>query len=314
LAALSGADAAKFQHFKAETIVNKIAFSKIKIKSHQDNWKNSVFEVYKQASINSFWNSSLKKECKKFKIDYLTSPYDLDYIDLVDKYIPAYKIGSGDINWKEALIKIAKKGKIVILATGASTFQDVINAVNVIKKFNKKLILMQCNTNYTNNENNFDFINLNVLKTYQKKFKNKIILGLSDHTLGHSTVLGAISLGAKVIEKHITDDNARKGPDHAFAMNPRAWREMVKESRRLERALGDGIKRVEKNEKNASIVQRRGIYASEKILKGEKFTKKNTSLLRPYNKNSYAPFNYTNLLKKKAKKKFAVLELIPKNA
>ena len=169
LAAEAGANAAKFQHFKADTIINRLAFTKIKIKTHQSKWKKSVYQIYQEASINNSWNAQLKKECKKFKIDFLTSPYDLDYVNKVNKYIPAFKIGSGDISWKDALVKIAKKNKVVILATGASTFKDVINAVKTIKKYNKKLILMQCNTNYTNSEKNFNHINLNVLKTYKKK-------------------------------------------------------------------------------------------------------------------------------------------------
>ena len=150
LAALSGADAAKFQHFKAETIVNKEVFDKQKKSAHQAKWKSSIFNVYKKASINNSWNEILKKECKKHKIHFLTSPYDLDYIDEVNKLIPAYKIGSGDITWRQSLINIAKKKKPVFLATGASTITDVISASKKILKKNKKLIIMQCNTNYTN--------------------------------------------------------------------------------------------------------------------------------------------------------------------
>ena len=107
---------------------------------------------------------------------------------------------------------------------------------------------MQCNTNYTSDEKNFKYINLNVLKNLKATFKEKIILGLSDHTSGHTTVLGAIALGARVIEKHFTDDNSRVGPDHGFSMNPKTWSEMIIESRRLEKALGDGKKKIEKND------------------------------------------------------------------
>ena len=104
---------------------------------------------------------------------------------------------------------------------------------------------MQCNTNYTAKDENFKFINLNVLKKYKKKFPN-LILGLSDHTHGHETVLGAVALGARVIEKHFTDNNNRIGPDHAFSMNPSTWEEMVKRTRNLEKSLGDGIKKLKK--------------------------------------------------------------------
>ena len=109
LCALSGANAAKFQHFKAETIVSDIGFKKIGKITHQKKWKKSVFEVYKEASINNKWTKVLKKECEKNKIDFLTAPYDLGYVDSVFKYVSAYKIGSGDITWLDIIKKIAKK-------------------------------------------------------------------------------------------------------------------------------------------------------------------------------------------------------------
>ena len=109
LAARSGANAAKFQHFKAETIVNKKEFDKMNKLSHQSLWKESFFEVYKKASINNHWNQELLAECKKNKIDFMTAPYDLDYVDQLNKFICAYKIGSGDITWKEIIEKISKK-------------------------------------------------------------------------------------------------------------------------------------------------------------------------------------------------------------
>ena len=109
MCAKAGANAAKFQHFKAETIVSEAGFTNIGKITHQSKWKKSVFQVYKDASINPEWTRELKKECNKNKIDFLTSPYDLNYVDEVNKFIPAYKIGSGDITWKEIIIKIAKK-------------------------------------------------------------------------------------------------------------------------------------------------------------------------------------------------------------
>ena len=314
LAAESGADAAKFQHFKADTIVSKYQFDKMKKTTHQSTWKKSVYEVYKDASINNDWNKELLKECKKNKIHFMTSPYDLNYVDKLNKYIPAFKIGSGDITWEQILEKIAKKKKPVILATGASTFFEVKQAVKTILKYNKKLVLMQCNTNYTADNNNFKYINLNVLKSYKKKFKNQIVLGLSDHTLGHTTVLGAIALGARVIEKHFTDDNSRSGPDHKFSMNPITWKLMIQESRNLENALGDGKKKIEKNEKKTCIVQRRGVYAIRNLKKGEKITKKMFICLRPKLKNSLSPYEIKKKLGKKLKKNIIKNHVITKDA
>jgi len=128
---------------------------------------------------------------------------------------------------------------------------------------------MQCNTNYTASLENFDHIHLNVLKTYAALYPD-VVLGLSDHTSGHATVLGAITLGARAIEKHFTDDNSRIGPDHPFSMDPIAWREMVDRTRELERALGSPNKRVANNESETVVVQQRCLRAARDIKQGDR--------------------------------------------
>ena len=302
LCAKAGANAAKFQHFKANTIVSDFGFRKLKKIAHQKKWKKSVFEVYKEASINFEWTKVLAKECKKNKIDFMTSPYDLEYVDQVYKYISAYKIGSGDITWHEIIKKISQKNKPVIIATGASNLNEVKSAFKIINKYNKKIVIMQCNTNYTAESKNYEFINLNVLKTFKKLFSKKAILGLSDHTFGNQTVLGAVALGAKMIEKHFTDDNSRVGPDHKFSMNPKTWKEMVDSTRILEKAMGKKEKKIELNEEDSSIVQRRSIRASIEIKKGQKIRKNMLSFLRPCPKNALDPYKYKKILNKKVKK------------
>ena len=299
LCAKAGANAAKFQHFRAETIVSNYGFEKIGKLSHQKKWKKSVFQVYKEASINNKWTKILKTECKKNKIDFLTSPYDLEYVDFVYKYVDAYKIGSGDISWLDIIKKIAKKKKPVLIATGASTLNEVKKSVKLIKRYNKKIILMQCNTNYTASAENIEYLNLNVLRTYEKIFKDNVILGLSDHTFGHNSVLGAVALGARVIEKHFTDNNKRYGPDHKFSLNPITWKKMVLETRQLEKSLGDGIKKIEKNEVESSIVQRRSIRASRKLFKGEKIENKMLTYLRPFSKESLNPYEKNKIIGRK---------------
>ena len=312
LCAKSGANAAKFQHFKAETIVLDEGFKKIGKISHQKKWKDSVFKVYKKASINPKWTKVLSNECKKYKIDFLTAPYDLNYVDQVNKYIPAYKIGSGDITWKEIIIKIAKKNKPVLLACGASTLEETIDAVRLILKYNKKVVLMQCNTNYTDEQSNINYINLNAIKQFKKIFKKKVILGLSDHTEGHATVLGSITLGAKVVEKHFTDNNNRLGPDHKFSMNPKTWSEMVESSRQLEKSLGNEIKKIEKNEKESVIVQRRGVWTKKALHKNEKLKLSDLKFLRPCPKNSISPFYIKKYIGKKIKRDLKINTLITK--
>jgi len=303
LSAKAGANAAKFQHFKAETIVSKQGFDRMKKKAHQAKWKKSVFEVYKEASINPTWTKELMLTCKKNNIDFMTSPYDLNYIDQVEKHIVAYKIGSGDITWEEALNKFSKKKIPLILATGASNLLEVKRAVRLLTKNNKKIILMQCNTNYTNSLENFKYLNLKVISTYKKLFKNKVILGLSDHTPGHVSVLGAVTLGAKVIEKHFTDDNKRNGPDHKFSMNPQTWKEMVSSTRILEATLGSGKKIIEYNERESAVVQRRGIWVLNKINQNQIIRKNDLICLRPCPPGALNPFDLKKIIGKKAKKK-----------
>ena len=281
LAKKSGADAAKFQHFKAETIVSDEGFKNLGGgKSHQSKWKKSVFEVYKDASVPLDWTPSLKKYCDEIEIDFFTTPYDLDYVDELDKFVEMYKIGSGDITWHEMLKKVALKGKKVLIAAGASEIEEVQRAMSLLLEYNIPLVLMQCNTNYTAEEENYKYINLNVLKTFASMYPN-IELGLSDHTVGDETVLGAVALGASYIEKHFTDDNSRIGPDHPFSMNPKSWKDMVDRTRRLELALGSSIKKVEFNEKQTQIVQRRSIRLKCDKKKGEKINIDDIYYVRP---------------------------------
>jgi sialic acid synthase SpsE len=281
LAAEAGAHAAKFQHFKAETIVSDYGFKHLNTgMSHQEKWKKSVFEVYKDASINMEWTETLVNTCQDAGVAFFTSPYSLEIVDAIDPFVPAFKIGSGDITWLEIIRHISGKGKPVIIATGASNLKEIQNATDTILENNGDAVLLQCNTNYTASLENFKYIQLNVLKTYAEMYPG-LILGLSDHTPGHATVLGSVALGARVIEKHFTDDNDRVGPDHKFAMNPGSWREMVDRTRELELALGTGLKKVEDNETETVIVQRRALRAAKDIQPGETFNVDNVNVLRP---------------------------------
>lgn len=298
LAKEAGADAAKFQNFQADKIVSKVGFDKMKGKfSHQSKWKKSVYEVYEDASISKDWTKILKSECKKVGVDYFTSPYDFDSVDLVDPYVDLYKIGSGDITWLEIIDYILSKKKPVLIATGASNMDDVKRVMEMALNKSKDIVLMQCNTNYTGSLENFKYCNLNVLKEFSKLYPN-IMLGLSDHTPGHATTLGSIALGARVIEKHFTNDNNQEGPDHAFAMNPKSWRSMVDRSYELLSALGDGIKRVEDNEQLSMTVQRRCLRVNKNLTKGHIISKDDLIALRPISEGGYHPYQINDLIGK----------------
>lgn len=296
LAKEAGADAAKFQHFRAPKIISEYGFSHMNAQvSHQAKWKKSVTQVYAEASVSWDWTPILKEECDKVGIDFFTSPYDYDSIEHVDPYVPAFKVGSGEIDWIEALEHMASKGKPVIIATGASNIGEVQKAVHAILHINKQLCVMQCNTNYTASPENYDHINLNVLKTYATMFP-EVVLGLSDHTHGNATVLGAVTLGARMVERHFTDSNDREGPDHKFALNPEAWAHMVKETRLLERAFGSADKFITGNEQDTQVVQRRCLRAARDIKTGETITREMIDVLRPATPGAIKPDQIPNVI------------------
>jgi len=298
----AGAHAAKFQNFVAEKIVSRSSFHNLGGQlSHQSNWKKSVYETYDDASVSYDWTEKLKEKCDEVDIEYFTSPYDFESVDHVDPYVPAYKIGSGDVTWHEIIEYIAGKNKPVFIATGASTIKEVQLAMETLQKHTQNIVLMQCNTNYTASPKNFKYINLNVLKTYAEVFPGTV-LGLSDHTHGHATVVGAVPLGARVFEKHFTDDNSREGPDHKFAMNPQTWREMVDRANDVYLALGDGEKIIEKNEQETAVVQRRGLHFTIDLLQGHILEHSDLFPLRPRNPDGIPPYEIINLVGKKLKR------------
>jgi sialic acid synthase SpsE len=298
----AGADAAKFQHYTANSLVSNSGFEKINSKhSHQSSWSKSVYKTYENASLEASWTEELKKTCEEAKITFLTSPYSFFLVDFVDQYVSAYKVGSGDITWIEIIKYMASKKKPIILATGASSMNDVHRAVDSILEITPDIVLLQCNTNYTASPENFSHLQLNVIPEFEKKYPG-IITGLSDHMPGHVPVLGAVALGASVIEKHFTDSNNRPGPDHSFAMTPESWREMVDRVRELELSLGDNYKKIEENERNTAIVQRRSVCAAKSLSLGVEIKEQDLTVLRPCPSDGIPPFELNSLIGKKLKR------------
>ena len=280
-----GADAVKFQCFTSDKIISKEGFDELKM-GFQAKWEKSVSEVYKSAEFPREWHDELFHYANKKGLHFLSSPYDKEAVDILDELgVPAFKIGSGDITWREMLKYIAKKGKPIILSSGASTVAEIDEALKAIRsEGNNDIILLQCVTNYPSR---FESANIRAMKAMGKLFD--VLVGYSDHTLGTVVPLGAVSLGACVIEKHFTDDKTRTGPDHPFAMDIKDFKEMVDSIRILERALGSPVKDLYEEEKETVILQRRCLRAAKDIPKGSKITEDMINVLRPLAKGALDP-------------------------
>lgn len=330
----SGVNAVKMQNFSAETIVSDFGFKNLSgIKTHQSSWKTSVFDSYKAASIPFDWTLELKELAESMGMAYFTSPYSLSIVEAVAPYVSAFKLGSGDITWHEEIKTMASYDKPLLIATGASDISEVKMAMEVAMARTGNILLMQCNTNYTAKhgepealtKERFASINLKVLETYANLFPG-IPLGLSDHTHGSLTVLGAVGLyDCCAVEKHFTLDSSQEGQDHPFSMMPKEWQKMVDETAALktklsadmrfaerwdiiarhvdrpdylELAIGDGVKRVQPNEKNTIIVQRRAIRAARPLAEGITLKREDLVVLRPCPKEAFPPYEIDKLVGK----------------
>jgi len=277
LAKECGANAVKFQSFKTDLLLSKKGFDKKS--TFQAKWKKSVWKTYQDAEFPRKWHEVLNNFSKKNRIQFFTSPWDFEAVDILMKLdVPVIKIGSGDITYFEMLKYVGKTGKPVILSTGASNMKEVESAVKIIKSTgNNKIILLHSVVQYPSL---IQESNLNVLETLRKKFNLNV--GYSDHSPGSLIALSSVVLGAKMIEKHFTINPESTGPDHPHSMNPKSFKKMIDDIRTIEKSMGDGKKNPVSSEIETRIIQRRGIWTVSEIKKGEKMTKKNIKALRPY--------------------------------
>jgi sialic acid synthase SpsE len=285
----AGADAYKIQNFLAEKIVSAIGFKNMQI-AFQSKWDKPVVEVYKKAEFPREWVKELSDYCAEIGIDFFSAPYDTDAVDLLEKSgVPAHKIGSGEVDNLEFIAYVAKTQKPVILAVGSATPEEVSAAVRAVRDTgNEQLVVLQCVTNYPS-----PIADANLLAMVEIGKTHGVLYGYSDHSSGTNqggddplqglTVpLGAIALGGCVIEKHVTDDPTRSGPDHPFGMTIEGdFKTMCAGIRAIEAALGDGKKRLMPSEKETVIIQRRGMYATQNIAAGETINRSMFELLRP---------------------------------
>jgi len=234
--------------------------------------------VYSDAMFPREWHGEISECCRKKSIDFISAPYDKEAVDLLEQIgVPAYKIGSGDVTFLSLVRYIAEKGKPIIMGSGACTLGEIEEAVSTIRAAgNEDIILLQCVTNYPSP---FEHANIRAMAAMAETFD--VMVGYSDHTSGSVVPLGAVALGARVIEKHFTLDKSREGPDHPFAMDVLEMATMIRNIRLLEQALGSKIKEITPADAETQIIQRRSLFSKVKIPVGTVITEDMIEALRP---------------------------------
>lgn len=273
----AGADAIKLQTFTADTITfdsdaepfqNRVGTL----------WDGTTFhQLYEQASLPWEWHSGLMEEAKKLGLICFSSPFDFTAVDFMEELgMPAFKIASYEINDIPLIRRAARLGKPMIFATGIATLEDIERALSVCREEgNENVILLKCVSAYPTP---YEDVNLRVIPTLQNAFD--CIMGLSDHTMGSAVATGAIALGAKMVEKHLTLSRADGGPDGAFSMEPAEFKEMVDNIRILEKALGSPAYRLSETQK-LEHNDSRSLFIVKDVAKGEIFTPENVRSIRP---------------------------------
>jgi len=270
-AAAACVDAVKFQTYKAEKLYSRRApkFSKDDMKP---------FDLIKANELPREWHNELARYATQKKLHFLSSPFDYEAVDQLDDVgVPAFKVASFELTDLELLRYIAKKKKPVILSVGMATLGEIEEALTVIRsERNDDIVLLHCTSLYPSP---IDVVNLNAIQTLQVAYK--IPIGFSDHTLGIHIPIAAVAKGAAVIEKHFTLDRHMKGPDHLFAVEPEELKQMVRNIRDVEKALGTGIKERSPQEQEMYEKGRRSIIAAQDIKKGTKLTRDILLVKRP---------------------------------
>ncbi len=304
LASDSGADAVKFQTFKAEDLILDNV-EKAPYQQKTTDSKESQMDMLKRLEVSKEQNIELKNYCEEKKIIFLTTPFDetslseLDDLDLV-----AYKVASTDTTNLPFLKKIAKKGKPIFLSTGMTYLAEVQMALETIYEFNKNVVLLQCTANYPIND---DEANLEVINTFKKHFD--ILVGYSDHTVGVGAAPFAIPMGASVVEKHFTLDKSQDGPDHRASLSPEELKEFVKLVRKVDKFMGSDIKKPNLSETKTRVSLQKCMVANKDILIGEEFTEDNIIAKRTGGLG-ISPIYFNDIIGGTSSKKYVKNEII----
>lgn len=291
----AGADAVKLQTYTADTITLDCDDECFQINEGTIWDGTTLYKLYQEAYTPWEWQPELKKEAEKLGLECFSSPFDFTSVDFLEKMqVPAYKIASYEINDIPLIRKIARLHKPVIFATGIAYPEDIERALAVCKEEgNEDIILLKCVSSYPTP---YEAVNLNVIPTLAKTYD--CLTGISDHTMGTIVSAGAVPLGAKMVEKHLTLRRSDGGPDSAFSMEPSEFKQMTEEIRILEKALGSSeyvLTDAQKLEHEGS----RSLFVVKDIQKGERLTCENIRSIRPG--NGLHTMYYEEILGKKAK-------------
>ncbi len=272
VASKCGADAVKFQLFKAEKIAANIDNEITRLPDGK-----TLYQLYKENETPYEWCYELNAYCKENDINFLATPFDKEAVDILDDVrVNAYKIASFEIVDFPLIEYISKKRKPIIISTGMANIEDIDDAVQIIKEYHSQYVLLHCGINYPLNLSD---VNLLAIKTLQDRYNCPI--GYSDHTEGRIVPILGVGLGMSVIERHITLDKGSSGPDHKFATNPEDFKNIVNSIRMAEMALGSPKKRKLKSEEIHYVRGRRSIFAVKDLKKGTILKKDHLAILRP---------------------------------
>lgn len=300
----AGADIVKFQTFNSKKLTSRFA-KKAEYQKKTTDKDESQLDMLKKLELSREAHFELIDYCNQKGIKFLSTPFDIDSIKLLDELgMDIFKVPSGEITNYPYLREIGKLGKKVILSTGMSTMEEVVDAICVLKENGAKSIsVLHCNTQYPT-----PFEDVNLAAMYSLANKTGLEYGYSDHTVGIEVPVAAVAMGATIIEKHFTLDKTMEGPDHKASLDPKELKDMVSAIRNIERARGNGEKRVTESEKGNITVVRKSIVASKSIKKGEIFTEENITTKRPG--NGISPMKWNEILGQSAIRDFDEDELI----
>lgn len=306
-AADAGADIIKFQTFKADKLVKRDAPKAAYQQKNTGDGDGSQYDMLKRVELSEADHKELIAYCKTRKIRFWSTAFDLDSINMLHSLrLGLWKIPSGEITNYPYIRKIAQLGEPVIMSTGMCDEHDISAALGVLTKHgvaNDKITLLHCNTQYPTP---YEDVNLRAMLTMRQDFG--LAVGYSDHTRGIEVPIAAVALGATVIEKHFTLDRNLPGPDHKASLEPQELKAMVLAIRNIEKALGDGEKKVTASERANIGIARKSIVAACRIEAGETFTEQNLTTKRPG--NGVSPMLWEEVIGARAKRDFNEDELI----